>query len=415
MMLSSLAMNLRGPWMITPEQAAIMAPILKGVLGGYLETEFDKAPAPYRVKCAELIPAPKSKANPYADKSVYVTYLTGTMMKYDDCEVAGTRTIGRDLLAADKDPDIIGHIIVADSGGGSVAAVPEMAAAIQGCKKPVVGFVDGTAASACIYALSYCRKIIAHEAMDSIGCIGTMCELSGLPKYHKDADGFITARVYADGAADKNGEYEAALEGNFQVIKEERLNPLNQQFVDTMKANRPGVADEQLTGKIYFAKDVVGSLIDGIGSLEDAVSAVMELATPPEPEPNPKHSNSMKTYLNLMAIAALAELAIAEDGSATLNSGQLEALEAALAGASGLQTTIDGLNTELATAKSTIEARDSRISELETSLNAAIEKANSAGAPDVRVNHEPEGGSADIKPSETWEDALAVCKDFLEK
>ena len=171
MQLSNLALNLRGPWMITPDQAAAMAPILKGVLQGYI-TEFDKAPDPFMVKCADLVPV-VGKAGDFADKSVYVTMLTGTMMKYDQCDAPGTRTIGRGLRDADRNPEVVGHIIIADSGGGAANSVPELAEAIRACSKPVVAWVDGMAGSACMYAISYCDRILAHNEMDFVGEIGT--------------------------------------------------------------------------------------------------------------------------------------------------------------------------------------------------------------------------------------------------
>lgn len=417
MQLSNLALNLRGPWMITPDQAATMAPILKGVLQGYI-TEFDKAPEPYRVKCADLVPVPAGKAGSFADKSVYVTYLTGTMMKYDNCDAPGTRTIGRGLLDADKDPDVIGHIIIADSGGGAANSVPELADAIRACSKPVVAWVDGMAGSACMYAISYCSRILAHQKMDSVGSIGTLVELSGFPKFHKDNDGYVTARIYADAATEKNAGYEAALEGNFQVIREERLNPVNEQFVADMKANRPNLTPDHLSGKVFFAKDAVGSFIDGIGSFADAVQAVLDIAAEREAsiKNNPKQSTSMPKYVFLTALASLAGLVLADDGSATLQAVQLDELEAALAAAGDKQSTIDGLNQQLATANDTITQRDARITELETSLDAAIQRAETAEAniPGLQVDKQPEGQEG-VKPAESFEDALQICKDFLGK
>lgn len=418
MQLSNLALNLRGPWMITPDQAAMMAPILKGVLQGYI-TEFDKAPEPYRVKCSDLVTVPAAAAGSFADKSVYVTHLTGTMMKYDNCDAPGTRTIGRGLLDADREPDIIGHIIIADSGGGAANAVPELADAIRACTKPVVAWVDGMAGSACMYAISYCSRILAHQKMDSVGSIGTLIELSGYPKFHKDADGYVTARIYADDATEKNAGYEAALEGNFQVVKEDRLNPVNEQFVADMKANRPNLTPEQLSGKVYFAKDAVGSFIDGIGSFADAVQSVVDLAAAQAAKTksnNPKQSTSMPKYVFLTALASLAGLVLADDGSATLQAVQLDELEAALAAAGDKQNSIDGLNQQLAQANDTIAQRDARITELETSLDAALQRAEEAEAkiPGLKVDHQPEGQDG-IKPAESFEDALQTCKDFLGK
>lgn len=414
MKFSNLALNLYGPWMISPEWAAAMAPVLKGVLHGAM-TEFDKAPEPYLVKCADLRAGTlMGTSHPdFTNKSIHVTFLTGTMMKHDSCEMPGTKTIGRELLEADRNPEVIGHIIVAESGGGAANAVPEMADAIRACTKPVVAHVDGVAASACLYAISYCDKILAKRESDIIGSVGTLIELSGYAKYAKSSDGFITARIYADAATDKNSDYEAALEGNFQVIKEERLNPLNDRFVADMKANRPAALDEQLTGKVYPAKAVVGTLIDGIGSMDDAIQAVLDLAAALE-EQNSSTSQNMNNYPTLQAMPAFEGQVFEQDGSTTVQAVQLEAVEAALAEGASRQATIDGLQEQLTEAQNTVAAREARITELEASLEAAIARAENPNPEGVQVHHEGEGEQG-AKPANTFEEALAACNDFNAK
>ena len=421
MELSNLTRNLRGPWMITPEQAAAMAPILQGVINGYI-TEFDPAPQPYLARVGEMIGAPAGAANPSADKSVYITHLSGTMMKYDSCGDRGTRTIAKGLLEADRNPDVVGHIILADSGGGSTDSVPEISDAIRACKKPVVALVDGVAASACYYAISYCSRIIAHNEMDRVGCIGTLIQLSGYPKFRKDNDGYVSARIYADAASEKNADYEAALEGNFQVIKEQTLNPINDRFRADVRSNRPSVLEDQLAGRTYFAKDVVGTMVDSIGTLADAVAAVMELAAEPEPEPEqqeqPAISNSrnmeQKHYPTLEAMPAFAELVIAEDGTTTLQPVQLEAVEAVLAREASQQSTIDGLQQQLNDANAQLAARDQRIDELQSSLAAAQQRLDNPEPENPEVKNNPENaGSVNI--AEDWDGALAICNKFLGK
>lgn len=415
MKLSNLAMNLRGPWMITPEQAAAMAPVLQGVINGYI-TEIDKGPAARKISCADLIPAPKGKANPYESKSIYVTYLLGTMLKYDSCGDPGTRTIGEELRKADADPEVLGHIIVADSGGGSSDSVPELADAIRSCSKPVVGFIDGTAASACIYALSYCDRIIAHQPKDRVGCIGTLVQLSGYPKFHKDSDGYVSARIYADAATEKNADYEAALEGNFQVIREQTLNPLNEQFTSDVRANRPNVKDDQLTGRTYFAEDVVGSLIDSIGTMADAATAVADLADQHiDQNPSTMEKQNNNSYPNLVAIPALAEQVFDQnDGSSTLQAVQLQAVEAALAEAASLRASNEQLTADLKKANETIAARDARITELQNSLKAAIEKAENPAPEQPAPSGTPEN-DGQVKAAENFDEALEACQDFLNR
>lgn len=419
MKLSNLTRNLRGPWMITPEQASVMAPILQGVINGYI-TEFEPAAEPYLARVGDLIGAPAGAANPDADKSIYITQLAGTMMKYDYCGDRGTRTIAAGLRDADRNPDVIGHIIVADSGGGSTDSVAEIADAIRACTKPVVALVDGTAASACYYAISYCSRILAHQEMDRVGSIGTLIQLSGYPKFRKESDGYVSARIYADAATEKNADYEAALEGNFQVIKEQTLNPINERFRSDVRGNRPAVLEDQLAGRTYFAKDVVGTMIDAIGTMGDAVAAVMELAAAAQQRPDEQHANPNSSIMNpnqyptLEAMPAFEGLVIDADGTTTLQPSQLQAVETVLAREAAQQETINGLQAQLDEANAQLQNREQRISELEASLTAAQQRLENPDPQNPEVHENPEAAGS-VESAEDWDEALAICNKFLGK
>lgn len=419
MKLSNLTRNLRGPWMITPEQASVMAPILQGVINGYI-TEFEPAAEPYLARVGDLIGAPAGAANPDSDKSIYITQLAGTMMKYDTCGDRGTRTIAAGLRDADRNPDVIGHIIVADSGGGSTDSVAEIADAIRACTKPVVALVDGTAASACYYAISYCSRILAHQEMDRVGCIGTLIQLSGYPKFRKESDGYVSARIYADAATEKNADYEAALEGNFQVIKEQTLNPINERFRFDVRGNRPAVLEDQLAGRTYFAKDVVGTMIDAIGTMGDAVAAVMELAAAAQQRPDEQHANPNSSIMNpnqyptLEAMPAFEGLVIDADGTTTLQPSQLQAVETVLAREAAQQETINGLQAQLDEANAQLQNREQRISELEASLTAAQQRLENPDPQNPEVHENPEAAGS-VESAEDWDQALAICNKFLGK
>lgn len=429
MNLSSLAQNLRGPWMIHPQQAAAMLPLVRGILSGNLVQIDDiERKEAKKVSCANFYIGDKNQLNPYTDKSVYVTYLYGTMTKYGSCYSYGTREIAQELLEADKDPDIIGHIIVADSGGGSSDSAPELASAIKQLSKPIVSYIDGMAASACLHAISYTRKIIAHHSFDQVGCIGTMIIVSGWPKFRRDSDGYVEVRIYADQSADKNDDYEAALEGNTKIIKEEMLNPICQAFIDNIKANRPNATDDQLTGKTYFAKDVVGTLIDSIGTFEDAMHAVIDLAE--QQQSNNNTSQKMTKYPRLESIPELREQVYEEDGSTILQSCQLDSIEQALSTPrpeeSALQSQIDNLisehTAEVASLNETItgnnaliEQQNTRISELEAALSAAIQRMDSEGPASVHVESDPASKVDSFAPAKTFDEAVDVCKEFLNR
>lgn len=407
--------------MITPEQASIMMPVLKGILSGNIMESDNERILPFYVDMKGRTVSVSASEVDEDVQLIYVTRLEGTMLKHTgECGEPGTRQIGAELLEADRDSRVVGHIIVAESGGGASNSVPEMADAIRQCSKPVVAFVDGLAASACIYAISYCDYIYAHREMDQVGCIGVMVQLSGLPKYHKDPDsGVIYARVYASESGEKNLDYERALEGDVTVIQSEELDPLCEQFMNDMKANRPGVSDDQLHGKLYFARDCIGSLIDAIGTMEDAAAKVMELAQ----KKNANNSN-MNRYPNLEAMDLFKEQVYDEDGSTVMQACQLEALDAAIA--NGSQAALDalrkehaqeieGLNNAIAVKDKAIEDGRARIAELEAALDAAIARNDGEKPASVKVSADPANSAEGPAPAKTFAEAVEVCRKFLKK
>jgi len=427
--LSNLAKNLRGPWMIEPEQASIMLPVLEAILQGKTFQLESKHKEPYRIQCSDYISGFTRPVEGLAGKEIYVTSITGTMMRFDgDCGEVGAETIARELRAADADPSVIGHIIVADSGGGQTAAADVLVETIGSLKKPAVAWIDGLCASACLYAVAPAAKILAHRDFNQVGCVGTMITLSGLSKYHKSQSGMISVRIYADSAGEKNLDYEEALEGNTQLIRENLLNPINERFIADMKAFRPYAQDEQLHGRVYFAKDVIGTLIDGLGSFEDAAAAVIELAAPPAPkQKSTSKQSNMNRFPQLSTIPQMAEQVFAEDGTTTVQLSQMEAIENALADArrslADAQANAETIQADL-TAKTglvesheaTIAAKDARIAELEESLNAAIARAEAAESqvPGI-VPEKNASGAGSIHAAETFQEGLEECKKFLSR
>ena len=305
----------REPWMIDPQTAVGLKHVLQGLLMGMEidDDEGDDQPATVNHDKNNIIPR---------GKKVHLAYLQGTMFRDGTvCGIPGTRVIANNLLDADSQKEIIGHILIINSGGGAANSVPDLAEAIQACTKPVIAYVDGYMCSAAMYVGSYCDYIIAHREEDQIGCIGTMIQLADFPKQVRDSDGMMHIRVYADGADEKNSEYEAALEGNFELIKERVLNPANERFKADIKTNRPNVREDQLRGRTYPAKDVTGTLIDAIGNFDTVVAKVLELSN--------LNISQMKGHENLQSLDTCHDLQM-EDGYVSLNGEQLAEIDNAI-------------------------------------------------------------------------------------
>lgn len=333
-------------------------------------------------------------------KSVNVVNLKGLMTRHDgECNY-GTRTIARHLREADEDKSVIGHIIVIDSGGGAANSVPDLAEAIEALEKPCVAFVDGMMCSAAIYAGSYCDYIIANREDDRVGCVGTMIQIVDYPKSGQISTGEISVRVYADGSEEKNQDYEEALQGNIQMIKDDVLNPLNAKFVEAMKTNRALSDNTLLKGKTYFAKDVVGTLIDEIGSFQTAVDKVVSLS-----KKNTKTQNISNMFDNLKTIQSCSVIEEASDKTVTLSTEQL----------TDIDTEFGKLNTQLADAQksintlnSSLSAKENRIKELEKALEGVDNKT------EVDEKY-PCGNSDDNSFDHSEKDSLIYCTNFLKQ
>ena len=364
---------LSGQWMITPEVGLANQNVLRGLLNGLQMEQADEDPAraPYLVDILGARVA-NSQSKTQDEKFISVVSLVGTVLKHDgDCGEVGTRTLSRRLRTADDDPSVMGHILVVESGGGLASAVPEMADTITSLKKPIVAWVDGLCGSAAYYIASYCNQVIASHESDQVGCIGVMVCLQGYKEFNEN-NGYVTARIYSSLSNEKNRDYEEALKGNFNVIRES-LDPLAQQFQEDVKKNRPAVDDKHLLGRTYRAVDVVGSLIDSIGPLQSAVDAVVALAQEDD-NTNTNNTNSMERFENLQAVEGVGTLEQDAEGMVTLNEEQLEAVDSALANTNTIIQERDNLQSQVAERDNTIAERDATITQLQDRVSELEEQ-----------------------------------------
>lgn len=374
--------------MIEPSLLPIYNELFRGLLmGARMEDEKEVLQSTIEVN-----------SNNNKKKSVNVVNLKGLMTRHDgECNY-GTRTIARHLREADEDKSIIGHIIVIDSGGGAANSVPDLAEAIEALEKPCVAFVDGMMCSAAIYAGSYCDYIIANREDDRVGCVGTMIQIVDYPKSGQISTGEISVRVYADGSEEKNQDYEEALQGNIQMIKDDVLNPLNAKFVEAMKTNRALSDNTLLKGKTYFAKDVVGTLIDEIGSLQTAVDKVVSLSK------NSKTQNISNMFDNLKTIQSCSVIEEASDKTVTLKTEQLTDIDTEFG---KLNSQLTEAQKSITTLNDSLTAKENRIKELEKALEGIDNK------PEVDEKYPHGNSNDDFDPSE--KDSFTYCTNFLKQ
>ena len=373
----------KSSWMLDPLSAIAASKVLDDMLGAarlkakYPMMEYDED--------VELELAPDDdyyhfrlthKDNPAIPqgKQVSVIRVEGVMMRDEAWCQPGTRDLAAWLREADNDPRVLAHIILTDSGGGAADSVTDLAQAITDCNKPTVAFCDGDMCSAAYYTAIYANHIMANDNRNRVGCIGTMIQMEGYPATSKDEDGYMRLRIYADPSDEKNLEFEQALQGDFKLMKENMLNPLAEDFQKAVKTHRSGVKADQLHGRTYYAQDVVGSLIDSIGSLDDAVRQALELST--------NNITEMKGLEHLQSLESCRDLVMV-DGYVPMSGEQLAEIDATLGEAKTEHapreenratvaeqlTTTNEPTTQNETMKPEAAHNDSRIAELEANVS----------------------------------------------
>ncbi len=334
-------------------------------------------------------------------RRVGVISMRGVLSKYDSMCSVGMESYARMIREFDVNPEIDAIVLNIDSPGGTVAGTEELGAVIKGATKPVVGFVNGMAASAAYWLCSACRKIVAGTDTSIVGSIGVMCTWADMRGYYAQ-QGIVIRDIYAPQSGDKNFETRAAADGNLKPMQD-HLSVLAEKFHAVVRANRPLVTVEQMTGSTYFAKDVVGTLVDTIGNFEEALSIAASLATPSAPKTKSTTRNMSK--MNYAALAAAAGVAAFEsaDGSITLTAEQAAAVESHM----GAFSAIKNQQAEVSKLQQELKEKDKQLAELREQLD------NAPGAETASVSAPADGTKTDVAGAANFGEALSNAIEFV--
>jgi ClpP class serine protease len=208
---------------------------------------------------------------------VSVITINGPIIKNGGMSSRGMDEISAMLMLLDKDDNIIGHVIMADSGGGSAAGMEIMQHALDSATKPTATVVTrgGMAGSAMYGIAAHTGRIFAETEKVEVGSIGTLISFKAQPDKSINVHGEKQVTIYADASTEKNKWFiEAVNNDDYKLAKEQILNPHANDFREDMRSKRPGVTDAQLNGSVYKAKDTMGVLVDEIGGLAEAVAYI---------------------------------------------------------------------------------------------------------------------------------------------
>lgn len=282
---------MRGQWMIAPTNIPQMLDIVSKMLDGRgkeYRNFFEKEPDD-SIKSVVMThegTLMSSGSNEYTNApsgSIAIIPLKGTMTKEDTWCQSGTQGCADAIRQAADVQNIIGVVLQIDSPGGSVDAIAPVSQAIQYLQskgKSIVASCD-LCASAAYYVATFCDEIMADNNISAeFGSIGVMMSFRDMSGY-EEKNGIKTHTIYSNLSPDKNKGYMDALQGKYELIQSEALDPLAAKFQAQVKDRRKAIdasAAGILAGKMFFAEDALKiGLIDGIGDLAAACSRVKDI------------------------------------------------------------------------------------------------------------------------------------------
>jgi protease-4 len=267
---SLISSLLHSAWAIDPIAALGYGNFVAKLLSGESVQLRDEASHPYVAQ----VP---NESDPETKSNVFILPVEGPLTKNGGLCSMGTAHMAEYIKAADAAEDIDAIILKMDTPGGTVNGTEVFANAVANTRKHVTAYIDGMAASAGMWIASQADKIVASTEHDQVGSIGVMVSFADMqPKWEKEGIKFHTIR--SDYSADKNKDFDNIRAGNYEEYIKEHINPLAEKFHQVIRDSRPNITDDLLTGKMYFAKNVTGSLIDEIKTMDTAIYEAAQIA-----------------------------------------------------------------------------------------------------------------------------------------
>lgn len=205
--------------------------------------------------------------------SVAVVPVTGPIFRYANLftEISGATSLeilARDFNAALADPAVKSVALVIDSPGGQVSGIAEMAHMIHTARKPVVAYVDGTAASAAYWLAAAAATIVASKTA-LLGSIGAVLGVSSRAR-----DGIV--EIVSSQSPRKRPDVQTS-EGRAQL--QAQIDALAQVFIEDV-ADYRGVSVETVLadfgqGDMRMGVEAVAAgMADRVSTLEQVIAGL---------------------------------------------------------------------------------------------------------------------------------------------
>lgn len=214
------------------------------------------------------------------EKVIAVVNIEGPILRNNGACSYGSLNHKEFMMDTSSMKGLVGYILMINSPGGSAYSLYDYEDAINDARskgKSVVAFVKGMACSAGYAAAMMCDEVYAFGDHDVIGCIGSMLAT------YLNAPGDVNSitqekyvEIYAEGSPYKNHEHRTAEKGDYSEWQK-MVNDSCNDFHAAVSKYRPQVTDEQKKGETYFSGEVIGTMIDGIATMEDCINRVLAI------------------------------------------------------------------------------------------------------------------------------------------
>lgn len=225
-----------------------------------------------------------------------------------------------------EDDAVKAILLSIDSPGGELNGIPELAEAIfkARAKKPIIAHVSHQAASAGYWLASAANLIIAFESA-AVGSIGVMFSF---PEFKGDGTVDIVSSVSPKKLIDVSTE-----EG--RELMQAHADKLGKIFIQTIARNRgvefDSVIEDFGKGDIKIGDDALAAkMVDGLGSLEDAIAFAGDLQTSNQTEVKATgDKRNMKILAKIRKGGAMAKLVVVDDEEQDVEGDEVDEIDAA--------------------------------------------------------------------------------------
>lgn len=248
--------------------------------------------------------------------SMAIISYTGVVRMKSGLSQKGTEETRKELAAAGNSSNIAGVLLRLHTGGGSVFGTQSLSNDVKEFeskyKKPIAVLIEDQACSAGYWIASGAPMIFGANETVEVGCIGTMTTFYDFKDLY-EKEGIKEHLIRATKSFNKNEEYYQALMGNPEPLQKNILDPLNEQFLRSVKNNRRGKIDlenkvsqdgsqvaEVLSGRTYYGKQAIEvGLIDKIANQEQALKYLERESKKYTKTKKSSAMNTVKNYTKL--------------------------------------------------------------------------------------------------------------------